>query len=297
MSNAPTSPTDPQGSTVVIDTGAPQGQPQGQQPVPGNVGDGVLVGDVRQPAITQRLAPGQQPVPPVVPPGQQGQQPLTEREIELIEQARQQERDKLYARLGRVDEMEATVATLAAERQAAEDARVAAETAAQEAARAKELEEMDLRTRLETMATETQAQFRQLEEDRRVAEAMLEKERQIGALAGVRAQLLQENAQHIIPQLADFVTGNTPEELQASLQAVIDRSNAITQDVQTSLAQTRQQMPGVAPTGMPAGMGPLEQGATSQSFSAKQIADMDLATYAQHRDRLKAAGRQQFYGQ
>lgn len=295
MSNTPSpSETQAQPGTVTIDTGAPQQAPAGTAQAPGSsaVGDGVMVGNVQQPAIVSRsTVPGVAPQQPAIPQGG-----MTPEMQAAIEAARAEEREKLYGRLNKVDEMETQLQTLTAERQAALDAQEAAARAAAEAQAAKEREEMDLRTRLQTMEQETQQRFQQMEEERQRAEAMLEQERRINLLQTERSRLLAEHQNDIIPQLVDFVVGNTPEELQQSLAAVLQRSAAIQQDVQESLARGRQQMPGVSVSGAP-GMPLEQQGATLLNLSAEQIRAMDPATYAQYQAPLKDAARRQFYGQ
>lgn len=53
-------------------------------------------------------------------------------------------------------------------------------------------------------------------------------------------------------------------------------------------------MPGVAPVGGPP-VGPLEQEAVQQSFSANDIANMDMDTYRRNRGQLLAAATQSYY--
>ena len=252
--------------------------------VPGETGDGFIAG-AQPPEITKRrTGQGQDPTPQPAPTGAPT---FTAADLEA---AREQEKSKLYNRL---QAMEAQFDNLASERQAALDAAAAAEAAAEEARRAKELEEMDLRTRLQTMEQTTQERFQQLEEERRTAEAMLEQERRLGALVQYRSDKLREYGSQIMPQLLDFVVGNSPEEIDAAIVAMVERTNSIVNDVQAVQNQTYTSMRGAgvtAPMGSPQDVVPQQQ-----TFTAEQIRAMSPQVYAQHQAQLREAAKRQFY--
>jgi hypothetical protein len=251
--------------------------------VGGETGDGFIAG-VQPPEITRRRT-GQGPEP--TPPPVQNGQVFTAADLEA---AREQEKSKLY---NRIESMEKSFQQMEAERQAAIDAAAAAEAAAEEARRAKELEEMDLRTRLETMEATTQQRFQQLEEERKMAEAMLEQERHLSALVQYRAEKLREYGPQIMPQLLDFVTGNSPEEIDAAIVAMVERTNSIVSDVQAVQNQNYTNMRGAAvtaPTGSPQDVTPQQQ-----TFTAEQIRAMSPQVYAQHQAQLREAAKRQFY--
>ena len=251
--------------------------------VGGETGDGFIAG-VQPPEITRRRT-GQGPEP--TPPPAQNGQVFTAADLEA---AREQEKSKLY---NRIEAMEKSFQQMEAERQAAIDAAAAAEAAAEEARRAKELEEMDLRTRLETMEQTTQQRFLQLEEERKMAEAMLEQERQLSALVQYRSEKLREYGSQIMPQLLDFVTGNSPEEIDAAIVAMVERTNSIVNDVQAVQNQQFTQMRGAgvtAPVGSPQDVVPQQQ-----TFTAEQIRAMSPQVYAQHQAQLREAAKRQFY--
>jgi len=158
---------------------------------------------------------------------------------------------------------------------------------------AKELEEMDLRTRLETMEASTQARFQQLEEERKIAEAMLEQERQLSGLIQYRDKQLREFGSQIMPQLLDFVVGNSPEEIDAAIVAMVERTNSIVNDVQAVQQQNFTGMRGAgvtAPVGSPQDVVPQQQ-----TFTAEQIRAMSPQVYAQHQAQLREAAKRQFY--
>ena len=278
MSNAPAH--DP--NSIVVET-----PPANVDPpiVAGETGDGFISG-VQQPAISsRRTGNGQQPPPPA-PTGNSAVQ-FTAADLEA---AREQEKSKLYNRL---QAMEAQFDNLAAERQAAIDAQKAAEQAAEDARKAKELEEMDLRTRLETMEASNQQRFMQLEEDRKTAEAMLEQERRLSSLEAYRAEKLSQYGQQIMPQLLRFVVGNSPEEIDAAIVDLVERTNSIVNDVQTVQQQNFTGMRGAGVTA-PMG-GPQDVVPQQQTFTAEQIRAMSPQVYAQHQAQLREAAKRQFY--
>jgi chromosome segregation ATPase len=254
--------------------------------VSGETGDG-FIANVQQPAISSRRTGNANQTPPPMAPNGNSAVQFTAADLEA---AREQEKSKLYNRL---QAMEAQFDNLAAERQAALDAQAAAEQAAEDARKAKELEEMDLRTRLETMEATTQQRFRQLEEERQQAEAMLEQERRLSGLIQYREGKLREFGAQIMPQLLDFVTGNSPEEIDAAIVAMVERTNSIVSDVQAVQQQTYTGMRGAgvtAPMGGPSDVVPQQQ-----TFSAEQIRAMSPQVYAQHQAQLREAAKRQFY--
>jgi hypothetical protein len=280
MSNAPVN--DPNSVTVTTSNA-----PAEPVIVGGEAGDGFIAG-VEQPEITKRRTnTGNGQTPP--PPASTGNSAVMFTAAD-VEAAREQEKSKLYNRL---NAMEAQFDTLASERQAALDAQAAAEQAAEDARKAKELEEMDLRTRLETMEQTTQKRFQELEEDRKRAEAMLEQERNLGALMTYRAEKMREYGPQIMPQLQDFVVGNSPEEIDAAIVAMVERTNSIVNDVQ---AVQQQNYTGMRGAGVTAPMGgPQEVVPQTRNFSAEEIRAMSPQVYAQHQAQLREAAKRQFY--
>ena len=120
--------------------------------VAGETGDGFIAG-VQSPEITSAV-PARAQIRTAAGDRAAGPVQFTAADLEA---AREQEKSKLY---NRISAMEEQFDRLASERQAALDAQTAAEDAAEEARKAKELEEMDLRTRLETMEADDPAALR-----------------------------------------------------------------------------------------------------------------------------------------
>lgn len=215
---------------------------------------------------------------------------------EDIERARQQEKEKLYPQLQQVDAMRAELDELKAEREAARKAAEEAEAAAEAARKAAEEEKMSVRDLLVARDQEWNARFNQLEEQRRMSEAMLEKERQYGALMEYRqnriAALQQENS--VIPALYDYIGGDNEEQIEASIADAQRRTQEILMGVQQAQQQAWVGMRGTAPTA-PVG-GPLENVPLDKPISAQDVSNMSMAEYARNRGRLHQAASQQFYG-
>jgi hypothetical protein len=269
--------TDP--NTITVETPPATTEPR---IVGGETGDG-FIANVEQPEITRRrTGQGQAPTPPP-----SNGQTFTSADIEA---AREQEKSKLY---NRMETMEQHFAKMEAERQAAIDAQRSAEQAAEDLRKSKELEEMDLRTRLETMEASNQQRFLQLEEDRKTAEAMLEQERRLSALSVYRSQKLAEYGAQIMPQLQHFVAGNSPEEIDATIVDLVERTNSIVNDVQDAQQQNFASMRGAgvtAPMGSPGDVVPQ-----TRTYSAEEIRAMSPQVYAQNQAQLREAAKRQFY--
>lgn len=265
-------------------------EPGGQQSTIINTGDGVLTGVTpgatpeqlrRQSAFNADNPQGQQP---------QGQQNRTFTS-EDIERARQQEKEKLY---GQLEEVRTELNTIRAEREAAQRAAEEARQAAEAEARRREEEEMDLRALLTKRDEEYNQRFAEVEEERRRAEALLMKEREVGQLNEYRQQRLSQEAENIIPELLDYVSGNSAEEIEAAIEAAKQRSASIVAGVRQFQQQQVQGMRGVSSTAPP--MGPMETQQEQRPLSAAEIAAMSPAEYMKHRGQLLQASSQQFYG-
>jgi hypothetical protein len=250
-----------------------------------DTGSGVLVG--ADPAQPRKAADWEQsqrrPDQDVSQPVQVVAAAPTQRvfTVEELEEARRQEKDKLYPRIQGLEEQLKAVLT---EREAekAEKQRLAEEAA--EATRLREEQEMDVRSLLDKREKEWQAQFAAAEAAREQDRAVYEQERRLTELENYRRARIEQEAEWIIPQLRDFVHGNTIEEIDASIEAVKERSESIFQDIAQS---TRQQPRGAAPTAPP--VGPMEQLPTYESLTPQDIAGMDMDTYKKYRDQLLAA--------
>lgn len=216
---------------------------------------------------------------------------FTEAEVEKI---RQQEKDKLYGELNSTRE---ELRKFREEREAEQRAREEEEARRiAEAEKAGE-EDMDVRALIEKKEREWDQRFNEVQESARQAEALLEQERKYNALQEYKRQQIQAHEEDIMPHLVPYVTGNSEEEIQASIQQQIETTNAILNDIQQAQQHQRQQVPTTRVTN-PGEGGPLEQQTQStRTYSAAEIAAMSPAEFAAKREQLLgAAGRMGPYG-
>jgi hypothetical protein len=258
-----------------------------------DTGQGILVGV--QPAQprnasdwAQQGTPAQQVSQPLQPqqyqqPQQQPQPRWTDQDIE---QARQQEKDKLY---GRIDEMQQQMRQFAADREAeqAERQRLADEAA--EAKRLKEEGELEVRDLLARRETEWQQQISRLEQRYDADRAVFEKERTFAEVQNYRRDRIDQESEFILPELRNLITGDTVQAVDASIEVMKARSEQIF----ANMAAANQQLPpfqqprGAAPTAPP--VGPMEQMPSYESLTPDDIRGMDMETYKKYRGQLLQA--------
>lgn len=212
-----------------------------------------------------------------------------------LNRARQQEKEKLYSRLSKVDELEAKFAAMAAEREAAEKARADAETAAraaeEKAAREKAEAEMSAKQYADTRQAELQAQLDAIQREREQDRALFEKERTFNELMAYKAQKLQEASSQIAPELIDLVGGNSPEEIDASIENLTSKTNQILDSITAAQAAYAPPRP-VSPTGRP-NSDPIG-GTASKTYSTADLKNMSMAEYAANRTQLLGAASAQY---
>jgi hypothetical protein len=233
------------------------------------------------------------------PQGQQvpftGQQAPSGFSAEDIEKARNEERQKLYPQLQSVEQMKADLEALKAEREAekkrleeAEAARLQAEREAEEA----KLSATALNTkRIDELAQQLEAERK----ERGVERAVFDQERRLAALQQYAQNKLAVAGNTIIPELWDMVTGDTEEEIDASIALLQQKTANMIGQLQETMVAQRQAMPGTMPTA-PAN-GPLENQQGQQKWDEERVKALTPAQYAQHRGTLLpaagAAWRQQ----
>jgi hypothetical protein len=198
-----------------------------------------------------------------------------------LARVRSQEKEKLYPQ---IDELKAKVSALEKEKEE-KAARKAAEAAEKEAQQKAKLEEdLDTRGLVELKTKELQEQLERERNERERAFALLEREQKFAELQTYRQQLLEQERDNIIPELLDLVSGNTPEEVQASVEGLKSRSARIFESVQEASQATRREMVGTKATLPPAG--PLETNSEQRSLTAQEIASMSMDEYAKYRPRI-----------
>ena len=228
---------------------------------------------------------------PVEPPAPPQPQTFT---AEQIAKARQEEKDKLYAEMekqkAKIAEFEKFKETFEAEanQKAEEAARKAREEAEAEARR--KFEESDAKTLIQEVEQTWQAKFAELEAQRQQEHLTFEKEREFQRLKEYATTKLNAalQANEVAPELADFVTGNTEEEIDASLEFVKQKTQQIVEGIRAAQVQARSQMPGVSPAGY-ATTGPMDTDPGHKTFTAEELAGMSMSEYAKHRQALLGA--------
>lgn len=223
------------------------------------------------------------------PPGG-GQRLFTADEVAAAQaRARQEEKDKLYPT---IEELKGKVGELTSAQQALrereEQERQEAEAAA-EAERQAQLSEVE---RLREEQQRQSEQFAVLQQELAARDAMLEQERALAALNDYRQRRMAEEGGNIMPHLIDMVSGNSPEEIEASIASLRQRTEAIMADVQASTSAVPASPYGgygASVTAPP--VGPMEAGQATRQLSAAEIKAMSPAEYAQYREQLLSAAR------
>lgn len=218
---------------------------------------------------------------------------------EEVEQIRKQEKDKLYKRIEeadtRVKTMEEQMNLLAQERESAR--KEAEEKARQEAEllRQREIDEMsakelltkreeEFNLKIQDIEADYRRRFEEIESQRQAQEAILEKERHLQNLNTYRQRRMQEEAESIIPELIDLVSGSSEDEIETSIAVLRDRSSAIIESIQQATAQQQGRLRGAPVTAPP--VGPMETQMEYQTLTADDIRNMSMDQYEKMRDRL-----------
>ena len=156
------------------------------------------------------------PVPTTPPPG------FFTRED--LEKARQEEKSKLYGRIETVEQQ------LQAQREREEQEAHARQEEAerlQAEARAKEEEEMETRQLLERREQEWNQRFTELQSTYEQDRAVFEKERQLVEIERYRQERLEQEAEFIMPELRDLISTSSLEAVDASIEEMKQRTEAI----------------------------------------------------------------------
>jgi len=204
---------------------------------------------------------------------------------EDLAKVRSQEKDKLYPV---VDQLKAEVAALKKEkeekaaRKAEKEAAEAAEKSAKQ--KAKLEEDLDAKDLIKLKEAEWAEQLERERQERERAFALLEQERNYAELQSYKQNRIEQERESIMPELADLISGNTPEEVDASLESLKARSARILESAQAAMQNARKEMKGTSITTPPAG--PLETNMESRQFTAQDIASMSVQEYGKYRDKL-----------
>lgn len=263
--------------------------------------DGTVVPANSLPANDPRVIVVQQPPPPV-----QNNEPevfTKEQLLDFVENARKEEKDKLYETITTLD---TRVKTFEEERQKVEAEAAAVQAAAEEAQRVAQQQELTVAERLEASQAEWGQRFQEQEQRIAAQDALFQKEREFAAVSSYRNTRVAELGDAIDPRFLDFVGGTTPEEIEASLYIAAAKTQEIGQEVQAALAergivqgdpaQQQQQQQRVRPV-VPVTSGPgytpeqYMNGVQGQEkqLTAAEIAAMPMSDYGANREALLAA--------
>jgi hypothetical protein len=219
---------------------------------------------------------------------------FTEDEVEGI---RKQEKDKLYKRIeeaeSRYKSMEEQVTSLALDREKAIKEATEIARKEEEIRRQREFDELsakellkrtedEFNVKIKNVDAEWQSRFAQIEAERSAQSALLDKERQLREVETYRQRRVHESQDEIIPELIDLVAGNTPEEIEASVEILRQRSAAIIESIQQATQPSR--VKGVSVTAP--SVGPMETQTEYQTLNAEDIRNMTMDQYVKMRDRL-----------
>jgi len=219
---------------------------------------------------------------------------FSEDEVEAI---RKQEKDKLYKRIEESDirtkTLEDQISVIAKEREASINAAKDLVRKEEEVRHQREFDELsskellkrtedDFNTKIKDIDKVWQERFAGIEQERQASQALLEKEQQLRAVEVYRQRRLTEAQENIIPELLDLVSGNTPEEIDASVEILSQRSAAIIESIQQTTQPSR--VRGTVVSQPP--VGPMETQTEYQTLNADDIRNMTMDQYVKMRDRL-----------
>lgn len=207
-----------------------------------------------------------------------------------LEQARQQEKSKLYKRM---ETMQETVARLEAESKQRAEAEEAKQReleqqrlAAEKAEKARQESEMGIKELLAQKEQEWQTQLQTVQQQVEAERALREREQQFAQLLDYRQQVVQQYSDRVAPELLDLIGGNTPEEIAQSAEDMAARTERILAQTAEAMQNQRQQAPTARVT-MP--MSGDNTGAQLPR-SADEIREMSMQEYAKQRQALLGQG-------
>lgn len=201
---------------------------------------------------------------------------------EDLAKVRSQEKEKLYPQIDKLKE-ELDIIKREREEELARKAAFEAEQA--EVIKRKQEDELEVRDLLKVKEQEWSEQLERERQERERAFALLEREKSFTEITNYRNSRLQQESDSIIPELVDMITGDSPEEIEASIQGLKDRSSRILESVQQATQAARRDMTGTRVT-TPPNAGPLDIETGTRQFTAEDISAMSLNDYAKFRSAL-----------
>jgi hypothetical protein len=260
-------------------TATPEGEPQPPDPN----------------SITVPVTPPEPTAPTSDNRSQRSGEPPQAFTSEDVERIRQEERNRVLAEQQRADQLENELAQY---RKDAEDRQAAEAKAQRDAARAakkKEEDEMELRDLIQKKDQEWEARLQEERTEREKAFVMLEQERRHASLQTYLAQRMAEMGEEISPELRDLVAGNSEQEIDASIQILVQKSELIKNNAVSAMRNINAGRPMVGVTAPP--VGPMETSGTTRTYTADELKAMTPEEYAAERDNLLRAASQSRRGQ
>lgn len=219
---------------------------------------------------------------------------------EAIEQARREERDKLYGDKSKqkeqFDAMQAELAELRKAEQARERAEKkrqdeldrAKQAAAEAELSAKELLEKRQQEWEQAREQDRQAQAQQLAELKAAQEAqaaIYEKQREMDALQIYIRDAVAAASNDIAPELLIYINGDSKEQVDASIEQAKQTTARILEGMRQAQVQQRAGMPGVSPSGGATALTPgIDTG--DKQLTAEDIKGMSMADFRALRERM-----------
>jgi len=200
---------------------------------------------------------------------------------EDLRKVREQEKSKLYPQIEKLKE---ELDFIKKEKETEAAAKAAKEAEKAEEAKKRQEEELEVRDLLKVKEQEFAAQLEAERQEREKAFALLDAERKYSELQNYRGARLEQERDNIIPELIDLIAGDTPDEIEASIAGLKERSSRILESAQQAMSSARREMAGSRVT-VPAS-GPLDTNSEQQTFTAEQIASMSMSEFAKNRGRL-----------
>jgi dsDNA-specific endonuclease/ATPase MutS2 len=240
--------------------------------------------------------PQQQQMDPDNEPVQQGAPTPADRVFTQadLDAALAQERAKLTPQVSKADErwaeMQNTVKELTKFKTAAEKRESALEQQRADAAKAAEEAELSAAQLIEKRSAEWQARIDAIERQRLEDKAIFDREREFQELRLYTTQAVDAVRDQIEPRLLDYISGTTREEVDASIQLAIQKTEAIGADIRDLQTSSRAGQLGVRPGPPPVTQ--FDAPASDGQLSAEDIAGMSMADYVKFRQgRIPSTGQ------
>lgn len=176
-------------------------------------------------------------------------------------------------------------------RKEAEAARKRAEEAELDAKALIERRSAELQEQYTKQADQWAAQVQGLQSQMAAQEALFAKEREFQELANYATDQVNANRDDIAPELIEhgFVTGNTREEIDASIERAKLVTQSILAGVQNAQITARSQMPGVSSGGFTPG-GPIDAQGGQRVLTPEEIKAMPMDEFGANRAALGVTG-------